>query len=844
MAETLTVKIKGRYTHPNTLSEVPTGALSEARNVVIDEESIAAPRRGLDRESYAFSATSTHRANKVFEYEDAKVVHYSTASLAYDNGSSYSTYSGSYTPPDSSTPVRSAQSNENFYFTTDAGVYKLDSKTGTPQLSGAPKGLTLEAAAAGAGSGFLSTGNNVAYRLVWGYTDANNNLILGAPSERVVVAYSGATGSSDDVDVTVTIPDTVTTSFIYQLYRSSQVATGTTPSDEMYLVYEDSPTSGEITAGTLTITDETPDSLVGATLYTSPSQETIANANEVPPFAKDVAVFKDHMWFANTKNKHRLYLTLLSADGTSTSPSTSLKYDDVVTINGVAYTGKSATTVGSNQFKVFSAGTVAQNIEDTAKELCKVINQSASNTGDDAIYAYYVSAENDTPGQILLESRNVGGSQFTVTFTPQVSGASPWDPRLPTSGSTVASANDTYKNGLSFSKLQQPEAVPLPNQFRVGSADDDILRILPLRDSLFVLTEGGVYRVTGEDAGSFRVDLFDNTAKMIGPETAVVLNNAIYFLSDQGVVQCTETGISVVSRPIEIDFIELIGEARSAVIAYGFAVGYETERKYILGVPSSSSDTESNLYHVYNTFTNTWTKWDGFNAKCGFVDPTNDKLYIGDAGSNYLLEERKSFSDTDYGDFNVSVTLSSVDNDALTLVSTQADSIAKGDVIYQSDSVWAIVSAVDSVTGICTMEFNGGLVDGAATVYSAIDCQLKFVPLHGGDPSELKHFREAAFLFKQNFSVDCTFSFESDFSADKESLTVTGNAYGNWGFFTWGEIPWGGIRNRKPFRRVIPRNKQRCTQLIAEFEHRIGFSAFKLNGMATQYEKVSERFEW
>lgn len=839
-AQTLTIKIKGRYTHPSELAEVPDGALTECNNLNIDEESVATPRRGLDREGYVFSATNTHRTNKIFEYEDKKIVHYSTNSLAYDTGSAYTAYSGTYDPPDASNPVRSAQSNENFYFTTDQGVYKLDGATDTPVLSGAAKGLTLEASTTGS-SGFLSTGNSVGYRLVWGFKDANNNLILGAPSERAVITNNSGSNAVDG-SITATIPSTVTTEYIYQLYRSAQT-TGT-PSDEMQLVYEDNPTSGEISAGTLTFTDSTPDALVGATIYTAPSQETIAYANETPPLAKDITVWNDHVWFANTQTKHRLTLTCLSADGTSVSPVTSLKYDDIITINGVAYTGKASTTVANDEFKVFSAGSVSQNIEDTCKELCKVINQSTSNTGDDAIYAYYVSGESDTPGQMLFESRNVGGSQFSVTFTPQVAGASPWDPRLPTSGSTVVSSNDAYKNGLSFSKSQQPEAVPLPNQFRVGSADDEIKRVLPLRDSLFVLTEGGVYRVTGENSSSFRVDLFDNTAKIIGAETAVVLNNAIYFLSDQGVVQCTETGISVVSRPIEIDFVELVGQARTAVESYAFAVGYETERKYILGVPDTSSDTSAVTYHVYNTFTNSWTTWDGFSSQSAFVNPVDDKLYFADASSNYLLQERKSFSDTDYGDFNVAVTLSSVDNDALTLVSTQADSITKGDVIWQSDTVWSIVNSVDSVTGICTMEFNGGLTNAAATVYSAIDCSLKFAPIHGGNPSIMKHFREVAFLFKQNFSIDVNFGFESDFSADNEQLTVTGNAYGNWGFFSWGEIAWGGVRNRKPFRRIVPRNKQRCTQLIVDFAHRIGFSAFKLNGMAAHYEPVSERFEW
>ena len=569
MGQTLELKAKGLYTFPSELSEVPGGALSKADNVNIDKEGILTPRRGLDREGYALGS-SLNRVNKIFEYKSTKIVHYDTNTLARDTGSAYTDYSGTYDPPSSTDPLRSAEANQNFYFTTDAGVYKLDQLATTPLTAGAPRGLSVQGSLTGS-SGFLvdaGSGDAVAYRVVWGYNDNNNNLVLGAPSERYIViadnaTLSGSGGSpvSRDTSLTLTIPSGVTTSWIFQIYRSANTGDeAIEPSDEMQLTYESSPTAGEITAGTLTITDSTPETIRGATIYTAPSQQTIAQANDQPPLAKDIAVYKNHLFFANTQLKHRLQIALLAAEGTSSSPDVSLKYDDVITVNGVAYTGKSSTTVASNNFKVFSAGTPSQDIRDTAVELCRVINQSASNTGSDAIYAYYISAANDTPGKILLESRSVGGSQFSVTFTPDVSGANPWTPELPTSGTDVASSNDTFKNAVYFSKVLQPESVPTANVFRVGSADDEIKRILPLRDSLFILKENeGIYRLTGEDSSSFRVDLFDSTANLRSPETAVVLSNAIYALTDQGVVQITETGVSVISRPIEDQILDLFG---------------------------------------------------------------------------------------------------------------------------------------------------------------------------------------------------------------------------------------------------------------------------------------------
>jgi hypothetical protein len=95
MAQDLKLKIRGLYTHGNELSEVPDGALSIADNIVIDEDSIAASRRGLDRLSYGFSDVD-FRPNKLFVFQDKLLAHYSTDKLAYyDPATGWIEYTGS-----------------------------------------------------------------------------------------------------------------------------------------------------------------------------------------------------------------------------------------------------------------------------------------------------------------------------------------------------------------------------------------------------------------------------------------------------------------------------------------------------------------------------------------------------------------------------------------------------------------------------------------------------------------------------------------------------------------------------------------------------------------------------
>jgi hypothetical protein len=605
----------------------------------------------------------------------------------------------------------------------------------------------------------------------------------------------------------------------------------------MQLTYEEVPTGTQITNKTMTIRDNRDDSILGATIYTAPSQDTIVLANETPPFAKDIAVFKNHVFYLNTVSKHRLRLTILGADG-GASPGTALQVDDVLTIAGVTYTGKAATNVASRQFAVSTSSSAAVAIRDTALALIKVINQNTSNT---TIYAYYISGVDDTPGQILLESRAVGGSSFSVTYTPNSHSGNPFQPELPASGTTVSSANDTFKNALYFSKLGRPEAVPLVNLFRIGSADEDGIRIIPLRDSLFILKTDGVYRLTGEDAGSFRVELFDNTATIRAANSATTLNNALFFLSDQGVVQATETGISVVSRPIEIDFLELFGTVGLAnVRAYSFAVGYETERKYVLGVPVSSADTSAKKFHVYNTFTNAWTTWEDLDVVAGKVKSTDDKLYLAPTSVHYLLKEAKTYSISDFSDYGLTVTISAIDGTVLTV--TNSDQISIGDVIQQSASVFSLITAVDSVAGKITVEFDAGFTAASADVFKSINCEIEWVPIHGGNPSILKHFREVSFLFKKSFTSFATATFFSDASQSPSVVTIPGRGLGFFGYFVFGSIPFGGISGRFPVRTWVPLTKQRCTQLSVRFSQSVAYSDFKLSGFAAHFREISERF--
>lgn len=272
---------------------------------------------------------------------------------------------------------------------------------------------------------------------------------------------------------------------------------------------------------------------------------------------------------------------------------------------------------------------------------------------------------------------------FTLTVPVSVNQPSPLN------GSVFLASefsdNSINPNRIYFSKIGQPEAVPLTNFIDVGPKDKAIQRIIALRDSLIVLKEDGVYVVNGQAAPNYFVRLVDSSANIIAPDSAVLLNNLVYMLSTQGVVTVTETGVSVISRNIENKILE-ITNPRYQFRTTTFGVAYESDRSYILSMPSRVTDTTATQSYRYNTFTRTWTRWTK-PATCGLVQQEDDKLYLGDAVRPYVLQERKSLERQDFADREIFLSFgNSAINDAELQVSSAAE-VEEGDVVVQNQYV-------------------------------------------------------------------------------------------------------------------------------------------------------------
>lgn len=805
-----------------------TGTLAIARNCVNAREHVLENRRG-----YKDEATFANNIKQIIPYSGKVLVHHGDK-VSYKNGLSYSDYAGSYTEP-TGNRVRFAEAAGNLFFTTSLGVKKFTDTAGTTASDlGAPRCLDLEYSLSGA-SGFLSNNNQCAYYAVIKRVDANRNVLKGYPSQRLWVINSA--GAARDVQITTYFPTECIVGDIIEVYRTASVATVTEDlaGSEAALVYQYTLQSADITNKYIQFVDKIIDALRGEALYSSPSQEGIQGANSRPPLAKDLALFKSSfLFYANCSSRQRLYFSLLST--TSLTGKT-------ITLAGFTYNFGATEIIsggGSPQVKVFSTGVVASDLDNTARSLVRVINRYASNT---SIYAYYVSGADNLPGQIICEARTVGTSAFTIQGSDSAIGAqfSPTLPVSPSTNSASTSTNDEQKNYLYFSKFQEFEHVPLLNYIPVGPSNEEILRIVSLKESLIIIKERGIYRLTGENSQSFVVTPIDLTVFCKALNSVSVLANQVIMLSNQGVVSISETGVQVISHEIEPNLKKLL--TNTNLKNYTTALSYESERSYMLSTITDPSDTSANRILVYNYITKTWLEWDfAFNA--AILEPNSELMYFSKNGAKVFVE-RKSFSSDDYVDVESSITVLSISGQRVlfngSATPKTGDLIEIAGTALEIDSLRFIGSDYEAtILGDIPISW----VPGAATLYPSIIFQVEYNPWMASAPDHMKQVSAFKALtdntINSNSATSIQATFKSNFDEETEYIDL-GLQAGSWGTGPWGLFSWGGGADPAGFVTYVPANKQYCTRLSAGVIHRTGREKISLCGVAFAFNVVSDR---
>jgi hypothetical protein len=827
-------KCLGLISQYNSAS-MPPGGLQVANDCVITREDVVQDRRGYE----AYGTLSSNATNN-FSYRSRVLVAHGTA-IAYDNGSgTFADYSGTYTPP-TGYKIRAFPAKNNLYVTTSTGVKVFSDVAGTAARSaGVARALDLTLTLNAAGAGFLTTGNyQVAYRAVMVTIDPNGNRIVGYPSQRAFITNTAGTGKN--VDVKIYFTSEVTTSTILQFYRTAiaaGTATNDTAGDEMALVYQVNPSSTDISNGYITFTDSLDDSirLTSNPLYTNNSQQGLVQGNERPPLSNEIALYKSN--FAVYANASTLQTLSFAVVGVS-----SLVAGKTLIIAGTTYNfaaGAGAENTATGTIGVTSTGVVAVDIDLTARSLVRVINRYATNT---SVYAFYTSTSQGLPGQIRLEARSLGASTFTLLASDAAISLmiSPTAPVSPATSTQLTSSNYTATNALYLSKYQEFEAVPSANLFYVGDANEEILRVIPLRDSAIIIKHSSIWRMTGDSISSIVITPIDLTVACKAIDSIALLSNTVFMLSNQGVVAITENGVEVVSRPIEPNFLPIILGTNAADNTYGIA--YESDRQYLISCPSASSGVADQTY-VYNIFTKAWTRW-SFAIACGIVDIATDKLYFSKPSSSIVYRERKDYSDTDYQDPQHTITINTITTDTLNVTATTVVP-EEGWVIIQNDSYQAIESvtllSANTYLIVLTQDAPTAWATGSAVLSPSVGMEIQWQDWDMGNPATLKQVSEVTVIADNqtgaNTATGLIMTFTTNFDSEIETVSVP-ILVNSWGSGPWGSFTWGGSGDPTGYRTYVPRNKQFCRLINLGVRHVNARERLSIAGCAYLNRQIS-----
>lgn len=504
-------------------------------------------------------------------------------------------------------------------------------------------------------------------------------------------------------------------------------------------------------------------------------------------------------------------------------------------------------------FKLDITSSASVQLRDTARGLVKAINRDTASL----VYAAYSSGISEVPGKIRLQTKGFLGPIYLMGNDAATGvGFNPVLPSAFDTGTQVYSRNDELPHVVSFSKFEEPESTPLGNQVQSGSSNKSILRILPLRDSLIVLKLDGVYRITGDSISNFSSTPLDTTVICVAPDSAAVLNNEVYFLSNQGVCRVTESSINIISRKIEDVIQPIVGS--TVISAQTSGCAYESERFYLM-TTIEPGETSANITYAYNILSDSWTTWSisagQFLFKRALVGP-NDVLYMVNT-SGIVKKERKNQNRIDYCNQNYSTTVVSVAADSLSAVVTfgSGDAVPVAGDVLELNSVFSRISVASFISGTTydlTFEVATGLAAADTPVYyEKYDSEIKFAPFHAGLVGRMKMFVELQLHFRNNAAGAFAIVFSGDtFGSSEETEWSSLLIPRGWGDFPWGFEPWGnqdGIdlplrSGPAPMCRLdIPRYQKRGTFIQATILHTRAGDPINLQALTWVVRAYNER---
>ena len=302
MQQDLELKASGLYLDPSPHSDVPPGALKEALNVVIRRAGVIERRPGFEDMALSYSGEIV-----------TGLIPYSGGLVQATNARVRNASGTAVTPAiDAGDGFQGASyglAKKNLYLPGANATFRMESDTATTaSRHGVPRGRQGDVSDSGQTQSritWLADGGAVAYRCLY-RVDVNGIPVLGAPSGRMF--YENTEGSTVAPSLSLYLPAEAAAGWKVLVYRSETTTGGVTPSDELALAIEYTLVAADISAGTVTLRDSTPEDERGEALYTNETQGGILKEGGRAPGCRVVADFQGMVFFGNVQPKKSLAL--------------------------------------------------------------------------------------------------------------------------------------------------------------------------------------------------------------------------------------------------------------------------------------------------------------------------------------------------------------------------------------------------------------------------------------------------------------------------------------------------------------------------------------------------------
>jgi hypothetical protein len=647
----------------------------------------------------------------------------------------------------------------------------------------------------------LPPGFQWSYRCVLKRTDSNGLIVRSVPTGAMNVKNESATDYA-----VITLPmrfvfwdssDWDSLANEIEVYRTRAFPNALTVDDEMALV-----TTLTIEGDSIVVPagvfeeylDTVADEARGAALYTSPSREGFEGQNDPPPACACVEPYRGHLFFGDCAGPQRILVSHAMSDrtgladgvgwrnvtGTATALSATITVSDATglekgmtrIVSGGIITGHitniSGTTLTMNIVQASGLGAgIAMTFTDAIEvdgewvplttndgSGYEMIDQTNFDTFLNYLHGGKYSGYRVTPPVVGLEHTHMieqtarNGSAFTMRATH----GKEMVPPLPLYGDDpLMSKNDVYPNMLMWSKQEEPEHVAPANYALIGEKTKRILALAHTRDSLFILKEDGIWRLSGY-AGQWSIDPFDVTTFCILPSSVKRLNNRVFALTNRGVVSISELGAEPLSFPVADQMRKIIDDVRENLAAFGHyqlsgvdgvaATVDDRNGEYLLMLGNASLDLNGAQLAVYNEISTSWTTFSfeaagtsGFAPQALSLAPGHAPLILHNGGmkvSSYATETTLGQTTRRmYDGASVTVTVSSsvltTATTATVTISAPRTFVAGRDVLTDSAGTAFDITSITSTTifVVTVPDGMGAPATGAGSVRRGFLCVVQ-----------------------------------------------------------------------------------------------------------------------